>query len=102
MMRRVEEGFDTISDDQGQLVLENAKEYFLQHIPEKYVPMCKYIHHVDTQMRGEHWRVQGYISIWDFLNIEKDTKHTNVNMLDCTISIERDAVCIWTLIIPFK
>lgn len=74
---------------------------FLPHVPEKYRVLMDAINHVDTRLKNNgkevYWRVQGYIEISDFKYVTGLRKQ-----FDAYIEIEEDALCIWSMSVPYK
>lgn len=87
-------------------------EFLISHVPKKYAPLVSKIHHVDTQLRENfnpdtltedtYWRVQGYISMDDFVEWS-NLRYPLKNDIQANIYIpNKEIVEIWILNIPYE
>lgn len=109
MMRKVNENeirdlnFDRLTD-----------EYFMEHIPDRYVPIFNLFHHVDTHLsecekipyytpEGLQWRVQGYLTkedLWLLMSYEEDPfNNPDYNMP--MVRFSKNTMEVWVMIVPF-
>lgn len=82
----------------GEYFEELEPRDFFLHIPKKYEKIAQCIIHVDTQLRGDHWRVQGYIDKNEIFLDELCGLELN-----CDMAFADDGyIDFWRLTIPYK
>ena len=91
-----------------------SDEYFMNHIPDKYVSIFNLFHHVDTRLHecekipyytpeGLQWRVQGYLTkedLWLLMSYKED-HFSNPDYNMPMVRFNKDTMEVWVMIVPF-